>query len=169
MYLRIAIIFIVAASMVAALWFSRSATPYQESTTQALIASTVKRPELPKSIAILAMLRGTFLAIDHGMKTGNFTVLRDLGSSKFRKANPAARLTQIFGSLATQNVDLLPVAVVDPAFSKPPEITADNMLYITGLFPIEPKPAAFEILLELEDGEWRIFAIAIAPAAGQAQ
>lgn len=169
MYLRVIIVFSVCAAMVASLWLLRRDTPISDSTTLAISVPQVKRPEMPSRIAMLAMLRATFLAIDHGMKTGNYTVLRDLGSSRFRKANPAARLAQVFGSLAAEQVDLLPIAVVDPMYTKAPALTPDNMIYMAGMFTIEPKSAAFEVLLELEDDQWRIFAIAIAPAAGQAQ
>lgn len=111
------------------------------------------------------MLRGTLLAVDHGIKTGNYTVLRDLGATSFRKANSAAKLAQIFGNLSSQGLDLLATAVVDPNFTKPPIITPERMIYLTGIFPIQPRPVAFEILLELDEGQWRIYAIAIAPAA----
>lgn len=127
--------------------------------------ATGPRPQLPSSISILAMLRGTLLAVDHGIKTGNYTVLRDLGATSFRKANSAAKLAQIFGNLSSQGLDLLATAVVDPNFTKPPIITPERMIYLTGIFPIQPRPVAFEILLELDEGQWRIYAIAIAPAA----
>ena len=120
---------------------------------------------MPEPIQLLAMLRATMLAVDHGVKTGNFTVVRDLGATSFRKANSAAKLAQIFGALSAQGVDLLPIAVVDPTYTKPPAMTAEHMIYLTGLFPIAPRQAAFEILLTFEDGDWRLFAIAIAPAA----
>ena len=94
MYLRVIIVFSVCAAMVASLWLLRRDTPISDSTTLAISVPQVKRPEMPSPIAMLAMLRGTFLAIDHGMKTGNYTVLRDLGSSRFRKAKPAARQAQ---------------------------------------------------------------------------
>ena len=156
----------VALAMLAALWLARNEQPMAGSTTLTIANPGSKPPTLPRGIALLAMLRGTFLAVDHGLKSGNFTVLRDLGSSKFRKANSASRLAQIFAELSSQNVDLLATAVVEPTFTKSPAITSEKMLYLTGLFSIEPRAVAFEVLLELEDGEWRIFAIAIAPAAG---
>ncbi len=126
--------------------------------------STAAAPMLPQPIALLAMLRSTLLAVDHGNKTGNFTVLRDLGSPSFRDANSAAKLAQIFANLPSQGVDLLAAAVVDPDYSKPPVITPERMIYVTGVFPIQPRAVAFEILYEINGGQWRVFGIAISVA-----
>jgi hypothetical protein len=167
----------IAAFMGGAIWYARNEAIKGSSATITL--TTIKgtqpsgaraaaaTPTMPPDIKILAMLRATMLAVDHGMKTGNFTVLRDLGATSFRKSNSAARLGEIFSNLATNNVDLLPTAVVDPVFAKAPALTPEKMIYVTGIFRVEPRAAAFELLFELEDGDWRIFAIAIAPVVQQ--
>lgn len=170
----------IAALMGGAVWYARneaikgSSATIQLSTNKGTQphgvskpSSTAPTPTMPPDGKVLALLRATMLAIDHGMKTGNFTVVRDLGSSSFRKANSAAKLGQVFANLAENQVDLLATAVVEPQFAKAPALTPEKMLYLTGLFPIPPRAAAFEMLLELEDGDWRIFAIAIAPVVQQ--
>jgi hypothetical protein len=173
--LRGLVVVAIAAFMGGAVWYARNEAMKGSSATITLSTNkgtqpagarpAATTPTMPPDIKVLAMLRATMLAVDHGMKTGNFTVLRDLGAASFRKANSAAKLGQIFTSLAAQNVDLLATAVVDPQFAKRPELTPEKMLYLTGIFPIQPRGAAFEVLLELEDGDWRVFAIAIAPVA----
>jgi hypothetical protein len=157
-----------------AVWYARNEANSSSSATISLSALKATAPKgtkpaaspeakLPPQGKILALFRATMLGIDHGMKTGNFTVVRDLGSTSFRKSNSAAKLGQVFDSLSANQVDLLAAAVVDPQFTKAPTLTPEKMLYLTGLLPIAPRAAAFEMLLELEDGEWRIFAVAIAP------
>src|SRR5262245_31888431 len=44
---------------------------------------------------VLILIRSTLLALDQANKTGNYTVLRDLGSPAFQ-VNTAARLAEIF-------------------------------------------------------------------------
>src|SRR6266702_4668463 len=44
---------------------------------------------------VLMLIRSTLLALDQANKTGNYTVLRDLGAPGFQ-ANTAARLAEIF-------------------------------------------------------------------------
>lgn len=170
---RTLVVVAVAGLMGGAVWYARNEAGDSSSATISLSALKDARPAgakpgqpaatLPPQGKVLALFRATMLAIDHGMKTGNFTVVRDLGSVSFRKSNSAAKLGQIFESLGANQVDLLAAAIVDPQFTKAPSLTPEKMLYLTGLLPIAPRAAAFEMLLELEDGEWRVFAVAIAP------
>lgn len=127
-------------------------------------AAARPRPGLPSPIAILAMTRSALLAVDHANRTGNYTVLRDLAGPQFREANTAARLAQIFGPVTTQGVDLLAVAVVEPAWREAPAITPEGKLHVAGTFRMPPKAANFEILFEPVGTTWRIFAIGVAAA-----
>ncbi|MFN5718420.1 MAG: hypothetical protein ACK463_28405, partial [Bradyrhizobium sp.] len=43
---------------------------------------------------VLMLIRSTLLALDHANKSGNYTVLRDLGASGFQ-VNTAAKLAEI--------------------------------------------------------------------------
>jgi hypothetical protein len=60
------------------------------------------------------LIRSTLIALDHANRTGNYTVLRDLGAPGFQTANTAARLSEIFANLRAQNADLSGVAVIEP-------------------------------------------------------
>ena len=123
-----------------------------------------RMPVVPQPIVVLALVRNTLLAVDHANKTGNYTVLRDLSGPDFHDANDAARLSQIFASLRAQNIDLLPVTVVEPQYKEPARLTAKRMLYIAGRFQLSPRPVSFELLFEVVRGQWRIYGISIVPA-----
>jgi len=127
-------------------------------------APATPTPSVPPAIAVLAMVRSTLLAVDHANRTGNYTVLRDLAAPQFRDANSAARLAQIFGPVVTQSIDLLAVAVAEPAYNKPAAINAEHKLHVGGVFRIPPKAAAFEIMWEPVGAQWRLFAVGIQPA-----
>ena len=58
---------------------------------------------------VLILIRSTVLELDQANKTGNYTVLRDLGAPGFQ-ANTAARLVEIFASQRRDNLDLSGVA-----------------------------------------------------------
>ena len=121
-------------------------------------------PTTPSAVAVLAMVRSTLLAIDHGNRTGNYTVVRDLAGPQFREANSAARLAQIFGPVVLQGVDLLAVAVAEPVYSRPARIDDKGMLHVVGIFRIPPRAVSFEILFEPVGGQWRLFAVGLLPA-----
>jgi hypothetical protein len=118
---------------------------------------------------VLILIRSTLLALDQANKTGNYTVLRDLGSPDFQ-ANSAARLTEIFAQQRKDNVDLSGVAVIDPQLTVLPQIEANGLMRMAGFFPSVPTQVNFEMLYAPVDGRWRLFGVSVsfgqaAPAA----
>ncbi len=118
---------------------------------------------------VLILVRSTLIALDQANKTGNYTVLRDLGSPAFQ-ANTAARLGEIFAGLRHEFLDLSGVAVLDPELTLLPQIDADGMMRMTGFFPSAPAQINFDLVYAPVSGQWRLFAITVglgqtAPAA----
>ena len=126
-------------------------------------AAAPARANTPSPVAILAMVRSTLLAIDHGNRTGNYTVVRDLAGPQFRDANSAAKLSQIFGPVVMQGADLLAVAVTEPVYNAPPRVNEQGMLHVSGVFRMQPRSVSFEILFEPVGGQWRLFAVGLLP------
>ena len=118
---------------------------------------------VPPPVAVLAMVRSTLLAIDHGNRTGNYTVLRDLASPSFHDANNPARLAQIFAPLTAAGIDMLGVAVIDPIYTLPAQIDQAGKLHVRGVFQIPPRAISFEFLFEAVCGQWKLFAVADPP------
>ncbi len=119
---------------------------------------------VPPAESLLIMIRTTLVALNHANWTGNYTVLRDLAAPAFRTANDPARLGQIFANLRSRNLDLSPVAIVTPKVSKPPAITPQGMLDITGVFPTRPLQINFQLLFQPVAGKWRLFGISVNPS-----
>jgi len=120
---------------------------------------------------VLILIRETLLALDQANRTGNYTVLRDLGSPDFQ-ANTAARLAEIFAQQRHDNVDLSGVAVIDPQLTLLPQIEANGMMHMAGFFPSVPTQVNFELAYAPIGGRWRLFALSVslgqaAPAAPQ--
>ena len=109
---------------------------------------------------VLMMVRSTLLALDHGNKTGNYTVLRDLGAPGFQ-ANTAARLAEIFAAQRRDNVDLSGVAVIDPQLNVLPQIEANGMMRMAGFFPSVPTQVNFDLIYAPVNGQWRLFGISV--------
>ena len=61
----------------------------------------------------MILIRSLLLALDQANKTGNCTVLRDLGAPGYQ-VNTAARLAEIFAKQRNDNLDLAGVAVIEP-------------------------------------------------------
>ena len=109
---------------------------------------------------VLMLVRSSLLALDHASKTGNYTVLRDIGAPAFQ-ANTAARLAEIFVKLRNDKIDLSGVAVIDPQLSLLPQIEANGMMRMAGFFPSVPSQVNFELMFTPVEGQWRLFGISV--------
>jgi hypothetical protein len=121
---------------------------------------------------VLILVRSSLLALDQANKTGNYTVLRDIGAPGFQ-SNSAARLGEIFAKLRNDNLDLSGVAVIDPQLSLLPQIEANGLMRMAGFFPSVPSQVNFELSFAPIGGQWRLFGISVSigqsgPAAPEA-
>ena len=110
---------------------------------------------------VLALIRSTLLALDQANKTGNYTVLRDLGSPRFQ-LNTAARLSEIFASQRYNHMNLAAVAVLEPQLTVPPQIEANGLMRMAGFFPSVPMEINFDLVYAPVDRQqWRLSAISV--------
>ena len=118
---------------------------------------------------VLILIRSSLLALDQANKTGNYTVLRDIGAPGFQ-SNTAVRLAEIFAKLRNDNLDLSGVAVIDPQLNLLPQIEANGLMRMAGFFPSVPTQVNFDLSFAPVNGQWRLFGISVgvgssAPAA----
>ena len=125
---------------------------------------------MPDAEKIVLLLRNTLITLNDAIQTGNFTVLRDMGAPGFRDANSAARLSQAFSNIASQGIDLSAVSIIAPQLTEPPGLDQQKgMLHLKGYFPGTPVQINFELLYQVVDGRWRVFALSVQPANSTAQ
>ena len=121
------------------------------------VASAVAVPDQRSS---LRMLWSIMAAVDHANRTGNYSVLRDLGSAGFQANNNPATLAAIFAALRTQEVDVAETLVVTPVWEISPRMVSANVLRMRGTFPLRPQPIAFDLLFAWDQG-WRLDGVAV--------
>jgi len=115
------------------------------------------------------LARSTMMALQQAVETGNFTVLRDLGSPRFRAENTAADLAFRFQALRQTGVDLTAVAVIMPQLSTPPFLDPQKQLHLVGLFPTQPLEIDFDLTFENVENRWRVSSIAVTTAPAPKQ
>jgi hypothetical protein len=155
-------------------WEAQAQAPKQPPPAQKQQPQQQSQAPKPAQIdrnGVLILIRETLLALDQANKTGNYTVLRDLGSPDFQ-ANTAALLAEIFAQQRRDNVDLSGVAVIDPQLTLLPQIEANGMMHMAGFFPSVPTQVNFELAYAPVNGRWRLFALSVsfgqaAPTAPQ--
>ena len=159
--------------MLAAVMAASVSAAHAQAPVQAPAQAPAQAPK-PAQIdrnGVLILVRSTLLALDQANKTGNYTVLRDIGAPGFQ-TNSAARLGEIFAKLRNDNLDLSGVAVIDPQLNLLPQIEANGLMHMAGFFPSVPTQVNFDLAFAPVNGQWRLFGISVsigqsAPVAPQ--
>ena len=104
----------------------------------------------------------TIIALDQANRTGNYSVLRDLGAPSFQANNSAATLGGIFTALRNQRVDLSNALIISPVYLQPPAVQG-AALRAKGIFPLRPTTIGFDLMFQNISGEWRLLGISVVP------
>ena len=139
--------------------------PARSQTSKPTHPDTAAKPAQIDRNGVLILIRSSLLALDQANKTGNYTVLRDLGAPGFQ-TNTAARLAEIFAKQRNDNLDLSGVAAIDPQLTLLPQIEPNGLMRMAGLFPSVPSQVNFELAFAPVNGQWRLFGISV--SIGQA-
>jgi len=126
-------------------------------------ATASPRVAMPNADKITLLVRTALLTLNDALRSGNFTVLRDVSAPAFREANTAAQLAHIFISLQTQKIDLSAVATMVPKLSETPAIDDRQLLHIKGHFPGQPVQINFKLIFQVVRGHWRLFGLSVNP------
>ena len=120
-------------------------------------------------VTLAALIKGTVTALDQANLTGNYSVLRDLGTPAFREKFDQAALTEAFAELKARKLDLSQALLVNPNVTRRPEFKNGEMI-LTGYFPAEPLNITFDLRFAQLDGVWRLAWIGVdaVPSANQA-
>jgi hypothetical protein len=125
-------------------------------------------PQVPSLNTLLILIRSTLLAVNQANRTGNYSVVRELGTAGFQASNSTARLADAFKSLRDQNLDISPVAILMPKLSRQPSVNAKGQLRLTGFFPSRPEQVNFDLAFYKRNGRWLLDGIALNTIRNQA-
>jgi hypothetical protein len=125
-------------------------------------AGSSPAPSLPAPETMLALVRTSLLALDHALRTGNFTVLHGLGSPFLQQRLSVDQLARAFVALREKRPDLAAIAVATPMLTQQPLILENGMLRLTGHFPTRKQDIRFEMVFEAASGEWRLAGMDVA-------
>ena len=124
-------------------------------------SQTVPSPTIPDDFKMSMLIRSTLIALSQANLTGNYTVLRDLGSPDFQATNSAARLTEAFTDLRTRRLDFSPIFFFDPKLVRAPTLDESGRLRLTGFMETRPEQINFDMLFSYFEGDWRLFGLAV--------
>lgn len=127
-------------------------------------------PAVPDEVRIVLMIRNAVVALNQANITGNYTVLREMGTANFQMTNSPARLAEVFATLRSRKIDLSPIMAFTPKMTSAPALDG-QVLRLTGYFPTSPEQVQFDLAYQHAGEQWLLagIAISVAPPADGAQ
>lgn len=140
---------------------ARGETKPGPATPPPAVAGAPKAADMPDPYKLNMLIRTTLIALNQANQTGNYSVLRDLGTPQFQATNSDARLAEIFAGLRQRNLDLSPLIFADPKLVREAAIQSGGLLRLTGFIPTKPERILFDMGFERVGEQWRLSAIVI--------
>jgi hypothetical protein len=113
------------------------------------------------------LVKYVIIAVDQGNATGNYSVLRELGTARFQATTSSARLYEAFAGLRRVKLDMSALTMLKPTFTKPPVIEK-GQLRIVGFFPTTPIRINFQLSFAQQNGKPKISSMNIVPVKASA-
>ncbi len=145
--------------------------PTAESQQPAQSAPPAQPTISPDDPRLILMVRNAIIALNQANLTGNYSVLREMGTPNFQMTNNSARLAEAFATLRARKLDISPIMFFNPKYASPPGIQDGQILRITGVFPTTPEQVNFDLAFQLFGEQWMLAGIAVnvAPPGENAQ
>jgi hypothetical protein len=143
--------------------------PVSESAAQ---ARTLPNPSAAKldDVTLAILIKSAIIAVQHANMTGNYSVLRDLGTPGFRERYDQAKLTAIFANFRARGINLSPSLMLMPNLTRPVELSPTGHLRVVGNFPTLPLQIQYALVFQQQEGNWLLDGIAVdAVAVGETQ
>lgn len=113
---------------------------------------------------VAVLVRAHLIALHQANSTGNYTVLRDLGSAEFRDQFSASDLAAIFEPLREERIDIQAAAVLQPEISQAPSLDTKGVMNVRGRFATQPQAIDFAFAFCVENRVWRLCGLSVLPA-----
>ncbi len=125
-------------------------------------AMPARAQQAPDENVSARLVWSTMIALDNANRTGNYTVLRELGTPSFQSRNSQLVLSSVFSDLRDNRVDVGRAIMTKPTYYLPPTITAEGNLRLRGGFEYRPQSIRFDLIYRNQNGGWRLHAISVA-------
>ena len=141
------------AAMVMCLAVVAACTAYNECVAES-------EPGTIESNVLSTLIKNALTAVNHANLTGNYTVLRDLGSDRFRKRNSASDLSITFLDFRQKKIDFSAILALEPQVNQRP-VECQGRVEARGFFPTRPASVHFVVFFQRVEAGWLIDEIAI--------
>lgn len=119
----------------------------------------LNRQPLPDEATIKKMAVDTLLMFNSAVKEKSFADFYKKIAQAWRTQVTEAQLERAFAIFLEKQVDIANIAEAKVVLAKPPEITTDGLLLVSGEYPTRPLKVAFALKFMYESPRWRLFGI----------
>ncbi len=122
-------------------------------------------PPTPDPMLFIELLQNTVRAVDSGNKSGDYSELHAIGSTRFQAEHSKAKLADEFASLRLTKIDLAPFSEKVPITTRPPRLDLNGLLRITGFFQVDPIRLIYDVVYEYDTpgDQWRLAGVRLEP------
>lgn len=117
----------------------------------------------PSQLELSKIIWSIVAAVDHANRSGNYSVLRDISAQAFQSNYNPARLTEVFAGLRKSKIDLSNVLLVPPTYYQAPQMVREDLFRVKGIFQLRPTSIQFDMLMQWEQGRWKLAGIDLQP------
>jgi hypothetical protein len=123
--------------------------------------------ELPPPGFMEMLIKNTLVALNQANLTGNYSVLRELGTPAFQTKNSTARLSESFAALRERGVDMSGIVLLKANLTD--AVRQNDVLELKGFFPSEPLQIRFHAVFAAYQGKMRLHGVAVSAAPSGAE
>ena len=120
------------------------------------VANTGKMPT-DKDLKTLAL--DSLLLFNTAIQTKSFENFYVKIAKLWQKEVTPAKLLEIFQSFIDKEINIAPIAKLEPTFEETPTVNEDGFLVIKGSYPTQPSKVVFQLKYVYEDENWKLVGI----------
>ena len=120
------------------------------------VANTGKVPT-DKDLKTLAL--DSLLLFNTAIQTKSFENFYVKIAKLWQKEVTPAKLLEIFQSFIDKEINIAPIAKLEPTFEETPTVNEDGFLVIKGSYPTQPSKVVFQLKYVYEDENWKLVGI----------
>ena len=115
--------------------------------------------KMPADEELKKMTRDSLLLFNDSIQTKSFDNFYGKIAKLWQKEVTSKKLLEIFQPFVDKEVNIAPIAKLEPTFEGTPAVSEDGMLVIKGSYPTEPSKVIFQLKYVYEDGNWKLTGI----------
>ena len=124
------------------------ATPYGDKTAKA-----------PADKELKTLVLDSLLAFNNALQEKSFASFYSQIAKLWRDQTTPEKLQEIFQSFIDKEINIAPIAKLEPVFAGKPAMNTDGILVVKGTYPTAPSKVSFQLKYIYEDTAWKLVGI----------